>query len=102
MKKLTVMKVGVTLLSAMALTLSVAPRYESPTVRATASIGAANGDTHPHFMNKAADDSVLTINLNADGDKVGTVFVFRKEKVMNRRTMGMVSPPAPHFRSGPS
>lgn len=74
MKKLMVMKVNVTLLAAMALTVSAAPWYESPTVRATASIGAANGDTHPHFMNKAADDSVLAINLNADGDKVGTVF----------------------------
>lgn len=68
------MKKAFVVLSALSVACSAcAAWYDNPTVKASAVVDAATGQSDPHFINKSSDDGLLMVNLNSEGHYCATV-----------------------------
>lgn len=68
-----------TLVSAAACLSASAAWYDSPSIVKKVPLAVnASGTVDPHFMNKAEDDSLLLVNLQASGDNAPTVLIDMK------------------------
>lgn len=96
--------------AAIALALASAPAsaawYDNPSIVKKVPV-AQNVPTHPHFINKSADDSLLLVNLNSSDDNAAPVLLIDMASLADRSVAAdevamsrPVSKPSEGFGSG--
>jgi len=95
-----------TLVSAAACLSASAAWYDNPSIVKKVPV-AQNVKTHPHFINKSADDSLLLVNLNASDDNAAPVLLIDMASLADRSVAAdevamsrPVSKPSEGFGSG--
>jgi len=95
-----------TLVSAAAWLNASAAWYDNPSIVKKVPV-AQNVKTHPHFINKSADDSLLLVNLNASDDNAAPVLLIDMASLADRSVAAdevamsrPVSKPSEGFGSG--
>ena len=94
------------LMSAAACLNASAAWYDDPSIIKKVPV-AQNVKTHPHFINKSADDSLLLVNLNASDDNAAPVLLIDMASLADRSVAAdevamsrPVSKPSEGFGSG--
>ena len=94
------------LMSAAACLNASAAWYDDPSIVKKVPV-AENAPTHPHFINKSADDSLLFVNLNASDDNAAPVLLIDMASLADRSVAAdevamsrPVSKPSEGFGSG--